>query len=256
MTVFTQIDWSRIAHRDFAQLSVGQIRDAVARGARGLKILKELGLEVRDSSGKLIAVNDSRLDPICEECAAIGIPVAIHTADPEAFFHPVDPTNERYEELTHRPEWSFCRPGFPGKASLLEAQTRLIARHPNTTFISLHVMSSAEDLDYASEALDRYPNVFVDFGARQGELGRQPRRAGRFFAQYQDRILFGTDHPVGEDMYRNYFRWLETDDEYFDYWRYPWQGRWKIYGLALSDRILEKVYRLNADRIFSEFRGL
>jgi len=228
----------------------------VARGARGLKILKDLGLEIRDASGKLVAIDDRRLDPIWEECAGIGIPVAIHSADPEAFFHPLGVANERYEELIAHPEWSFCKPGLPTKASLLEALHRLFARHPRAAFVSLHMMSSAENLDYLSTALDRHPNIFVEFGARQAELGRQPRRARRFFLKYQDRILFGTDHPIDVDMYRSYFRWLETDDEYFDYWGYPSQGRWKIYGLALPNGVLEKIYHLNAERVFSAFRGL
>ncbi len=256
LTVFTQIDWSRIADPEFAPLTVRQIRDAVARGARGLKILKDLGLQVRDGSGKLLTVDDPRLDPICEECAALGIPIAIHTADPEAFFHPLDTANERYEELLANPVWSFCAPGLPTRVSLLEAQQRLFARHPRTAFIALHVGSSAEDLAEVAHVLDRRPNVFVDFGARQNELGRQPRAARTFFEKHQDRILFGTDHPVAEAMYRSYFRWLETDDEYFDYWGYPRQGRWKIYGLALSDQILEKIYHLNAEKIFAAFRGL
>lgn len=254
--VFTQIDWSKIDDPNFSQLMVNQIRDAVARGARGLKILKEFGLEVRDKSGKLIAVDDPRMDPIWEECGRLGIPIAIHVTDPEAFFHPVDATNERYEELMRNPNWSFYGPKYPSKQAILEARDRVFAKHPNTTFISLHVGNWPENLDYVSDMLNRYPNVMVEFGAREAELGRQPRRAKRFFMEYQDRILFGTDKTASEAMYRNFFRWLETADEYFDYWGYPGQGRWKIYGLDLSDQVLEKVYHLNAERIFSRFKGL
>ena len=138
---------------------------------------------------------------------------------------------------------------------ILEAQKRVFAKHPNTTFIALHMASWSENLDYVSDLLNRLPNVVVEFGARQGELGRQPRRAARFFQEYQDRILFGTDYTVTEEMYRNHFRWLETGDEYFEHWDYPSLGRWMIYGLELPDEILEKVYHLNAERIFSQFKG-
>lgn len=254
--VFTQIDWSKINDPNFAQEIVEQIDDAVRRGARGLKVLKNLGLEVRDKSGKLVPVDDPRLDPIWEECGRLGIPVAIHVSDPEAFFLPVDRFNERYEELIHNPKWSFYGPQFPSKLELLEARDRMFARHPNTTFIALHVANWPENLDYVSALLDRLPNVMVEFGAREAELGREPRRARRFFLEYQDRILFGTDMTPSDGLYRNYVRWLETDDEYFDYWGYPEQGRWKIYGLALPDEVLEKVYHLNAERIFSGFKGL
>ena len=252
--VFTQIDWTRIDDPDFSRAMVTQLDDAVRRGARGLKVLKDLGLGVRDKSGRLIAVDDPRLDPIWEECGRLGVPVAIHVSDPEAFFHPVDNRNERYEELIEHPDWSFYGAQFPSKESILAARDRVFARHPNTTFIALHIANWPENLDYVSHMLDTVPNVMTEFGAREAELGRQPRRAREFFLKYQDRILFGTDNTIQEDMYRNHFRWLETGDEYFDYWGYPGQGRWKIYGMELPDSVLEKVYHKNAERLFREFK--
>jgi len=254
--VFTEMDWSKIDDANFSQEMVAQLDDAVARGARGLKILKDLGLGVRGKDGKLIAVDDPRLDPVWEECGRLGIPVSIHISDPEAFFHPVDARNERYEELIEHPDWSFYGPRFPSKESLLAARDRVFARHPNTTFVALHMANWPERLDYVSEVLDRYPNVILEFGARQAELGRQPRRAREFFLQYQDRIMFGTDNGMSEEMYRNHFRWLETSDESFDYWGYPGQGRWKIYGMELPDAVLEKVYHSNAERMLGQFRGV
>jgi predicted TIM-barrel fold metal-dependent hydrolase len=253
--VFTQIDWSKIDEPDFTQQMLRQLDDAVARGARGLKVLKDLGLGVRHKTGKLITVDDARLDPIWEECGRLGIPVSIHVTDPEAFFHPIDATNERYEELTEHPDWGFYGPQFPSKESIMAARDRMFARHPHTTFISLHLANWPENLDYVSHLLDTLPNVMVEFGAREAELGRQPRRARKFFVEYQDRIMFGTDNGVTEEMYRNHFRWLETGDEYFDYWGYPGQGRWEIYGMELPDAVLEKVYHSNAERIFKQFRG-
>ena len=252
--VFTQVDWSKIDDPNFSQEMVRQLDDAVKRGARGLKVLKDFGLQVRDKSGKLVAVDDPRVDPVWEECGRLGIPVAIHVTDPEAFFHPTDATNERYEELTEHPDWSFYDHGFPSKESIIAARDRMFAKHPHTTFISLHVANWPENLDYVSALLDRLPNVVVEFGAREAELGRQPRRAREFFTKYQDRILFGTDASPDPDMYRNHFRWLETADEYFDYWGYPAQGRWKIYGMQLPDSVLEKVYHRNAERIFAQFK--
>ncbi len=251
--VFTQIDWSKIDNPDFSNAMVEQIDDAVARGARGLKLLKDLGLGVRDKTGKLIAVDDPRLDPVWEECGRLGIPVFIHTGDPEAFFHPIDATNERYEELMEHPDWSFYGRDFPSLESLLEARNRVFAKHPHTTFVSLH-MGWPENLDWVSKMLDQHPNAMVEFGAREAELGRQPRRARELFLKYQDRIMFGTDNGLTEEMYRNNFRFLETADEYFDYWGAPGQGRFEISGLSLPDPVLEKVYHKNAERLFSQFK--
>jgi predicted TIM-barrel fold metal-dependent hydrolase len=254
--VFTQIDWSKIDDPNFSQLMVRQIDDAVARGARGLKILKELGLGVRDASGKLVPVDDPRLDPVWEECARLGIPVFIHVADPEAFFHPIDADNERYEELIEHPDWSFYGPQFPGMQELMAQRDRMFAKHPRTTFVALHFGSWPENLDFVEQTLEKFSNVMIETGAREGELGRQPRRVRRLFLKYPDRIMFGTDEGASEEMYHNYFRWLETEDEYFPYAQYPAQGRWMIYGLGLPDDVLEKVYHRNAERLFGQLKGI
>jgi predicted TIM-barrel fold metal-dependent hydrolase len=253
--VFMQLDWSKIDDPNFSAEMVAQLDDAVRRGARGLKVLKDLGLGVRDKSGKFIAVDDPRLDPVWEECGRLRIPVAIHTSDPEAFFTPADNHNERYEELHENPTWSFYGPKFPAKETLLAQRNHVFEKHPHTTFIALHVANWPENLDAVSAWLDKYPNMYVEFGARQAELGRQPRRSRKFFLDYQDRILFGTDSEPEEPMYASYFRWLETADEYFPYWGYPGQGRWEIYGMELPDSVLEKVYRKNAEMIFEQFMG-
>jgi len=254
--VFTQIDWSKIDDPNFSAEMVAQLDDAVRRGARGLKVLKDLGLGVKDKSGQFIAVDDPRLDPIWEECGRLGIPVAIHTSDPTAFFTPLDRHNERYEELNENPTWNFSGPQFPGKDKLLAERNHAIEKHPHTTFIALHIANWPENLDAVSAWLDKYPNMYVEFGAREAELGRQPSRSRKFFLGYQDRVLFGTDSEPREEMYANYFRWLETGDEYFPYAGYPGQGRWMIYGMQLPDAVLEKVYNKNAEKIFAQFKGM
>jgi predicted TIM-barrel fold metal-dependent hydrolase len=260
--VFTEPWFSRFTEPNYAQFQGEQIERAKKAGAKGLKVLKTLGLYLREqgATGPLVKVDDRRFDPMWEAAGAAGLPVAIHTSDPEAFFLPIDRFNERYEELSKHPDWSFHGKDFPSNRELHEARLRVVARHPKTHFVLLHVGNS-EDLAWVSEWLDKYPNTSVEFGARIGELGRQPRTARRFFDKYQDRILFGTDAtPHGtqtpqqlfnDALYEIYFRFLETEDEYFDYApsRLPPQGRWKIYGLGLPEAILRKVYYENASRV-------
>ena len=262
---FTEPSWNHVADPDYPRFQAEQIEQAHKAGARGLKLTKMLGLYLREqvTSGALIAIDDQRFDPMWETCAALEMPVAIHVSDPEAFFLPIDGLNERYEELHAHPEWSFYGGDFPSHAALLAARDRVLARHPATTFIGLHVGHNAENLSSVSQALDRFPNLYVELGARIGELGRQPRTARRFFENYQDRILFGTDaipspegdatpqQVFGDTLYEIYFRFLETEDDYFDYApaKTPPQGRWRIYGLGLPDSVLKKVYFENAAQI-------
>jgi predicted TIM-barrel fold metal-dependent hydrolase len=260
---FTEPRYADLNQPNYPREQAADIERAHQAGARGLKVLKTLGLYLREqiTSGPLVAIDDPRFDPMWEACAGTAIPVAIHVSDPEAFFLPTDRFNERFEELNNHPDWSFHGRDFPSNRQLLEARNRMFARHPKTTFVALHVGHNAEDLGYVSECLDRYPNMNVEIGARVGELGRQPRAARRFFDRYQDRILFGTDAiPHGTDtpqqvfnqaLYEIYFRFLETEDEYFDYAPAPVppQGRWRIYGVGLPEPILRKVYRDNAARL-------
>src|SRR4029078_2956462 len=126
--------------------------DAIARahrdGAKGLKILKTLGLYLRENitSGTLVKIDDRRFDPMWDTCGQLNIPVAIHVSDPVAFFTPTDRFNERYEELSNHPDWSFYDHDFPSNAELIEARNRMFARHPKTQFITLHVGNFSEDL--------------------------------------------------------------------------------------------------------------
>ena len=259
---FTEPSYPLFLDPQYPKLQAQAIEEAHKNGARGLKILKTLGLYLRSNitSGTLVKIDDPRFDPMWDMCGQLNMPVAIHVSDPIAFFSATDRFNERFEELNNHPDWSFHGGDFPTNAELLEARNRVFARHPKTRFIVLHVGNFAENLGNVSENLDRFKNVTVDIAARIGELGRQPRTSRAFFEKYQDRILFGTDAtPHGDEfpqqvfndkLYEIYYRFLETDDEYFDYApaKVPPQGRWRIYGINLPEPILRKVYYENAAR--------
>jgi predicted TIM-barrel fold metal-dependent hydrolase len=240
------MDWSGIERSDFTQLSLDRLERLVEHGVCGIKFWKDLGLTVRDADGSLLRIDDERLAPIFDKAAQLDIPVVFHTADPDAFFTPIDQYNERYEELAAHPDWSFY--GLPvTKSALLEQRDRVIARHPGTTFVGAHLAESSEDLGHVAKLLERHPNLYVDMSARTAELGRQPYTAREFLIKFADRILFGTDLVPEVAMYRLHYRFLETADEYFEYPSHASrQGRWNIYGLFLPADVLEKIYRGNA----------
>jgi len=251
--VFGGVDWAAWPQHgnSFGDYAATRFRQQVARGASGLKIWKPFGLHVKDQHGHLVAVDDERLIPLWETAGELNTPVIVHVADPAAFFDPLDATNERWEELNAHPDWHFPPDKFPAFMDIMNAFARVVKRHPNTTFIGAHVGCYAENLGWVRALLDDCPNFHVDISARLGELGRQPYSARKFFIDYADRILFGTDADASLDTYKLYYRFLETDDEYFSYNLSdpPGQGRWYVSGMYLPDQVLEQLYYKNAERI-------
>jgi predicted TIM-barrel fold metal-dependent hydrolase len=244
------MDWHDLAEPGFFGRSVERLERLVEHGARGIKVWRDLGLTLHDSDGSMLRVDDERLAPLFERAGELGVFVMFHTADPDAFFRPIDRFNERYEELSAHPDWSFHGSHFT-KAELMEQRNRVFARHQRTTFVGAHMAERPENLAEVARWLDEHPNFHVDISARTAELGRQPYTAREFFIRYADRVLFGTDLVPEERMYRLHFRFLETADEYFDYPSHASrQGRWQIYGLHLPDEVLRAVYRENALRLF------
>ncbi|MGB8984135.1 MAG: amidohydrolase family protein [Anaerolineales bacterium] len=253
--IFGGVDWSqwRTMGDTFPEWAAKRLRVQKERGAQGLKIWKPLGLHVVDQGGKLVDVDDERLIPIWETAGELKLPVLIHVADPVAFFDPVNETNERWEEIGEHPDWAFTSPPFPPFMHILNGLRNLVSRHRNTTFIGAHVGCYGENLGWVGEMLDECPNYFIDISARLGELGRQPYTARKFLIQYQNRVLFGSDMSPDLEAYRLYYRFLETDDEYFNYntSEVPAQGRWYVCGMYLPDDVLKKIYSENAKMVLS-----
>ena len=262
VVIFANINWKGSGHDDtpetwdcnqagFVRHTVHLLQEAVESGVGGLKLFKGFGLSHRNADGTLIQIDDERFDPIWKACGDLGIPVIIHTADPIAFFETIDETNERWEELSRHPEWSFPADKYPSYQSLISARNRVIARHPGTNFICAHVASSAHDLSLVASWLEEYDNMYVGFASRISELGRQPYTARRFLIRYADRVLFSTDGPWPEQRVKLYWRFLETNDEYFPYSEkeFPPQGLWQIYGVHLPEKVLRQIYYENAARI-------
>ncbi len=250
--VMTNIDVSTINDPDFSKKAVAQLREDVRNGAIGLKIFKDLGLVWRDKNNKLIPPDDPRFDPIWEACADLGVPVLIHVNDTMPFFDPVDRFNERYLSLTRDNRSSWYGKVDVSHDQLMPKFENIIAKHPRTTFIGAHVGMHYEHLYSAARWLDMYPNLYFDLAASFKHLGRQPYTARRFLMRYEDRILFGCDIgavPTPE-VYQYQFRVLETDDEYFEHVEPNAGLPWRMYGLYLPDKTLEKIYRLNAMKVY------
>jgi predicted TIM-barrel fold metal-dependent hydrolase len=247
---FALINFEEIDDERWSERETKQLEQSFQAGAKGLKFHKTLGLRYRYKDGRPMPVDDPKLDPIWELCAKYHRPVMIHTGDPAAFFTPLDRFNERWHELNANPQWLFYGPQYQPREKLFEQLNHVIAKHPKTTFICAHFGNNAEDLSTVGKWLDTYPNMYIDIDARISELGRQPYSARRFIIKYQDRVMFGTDTTPDREAYRVYYRFLETDDEYFDCSKsHHLQGFWMIYGIFLPPEVLAKVYHKNAEKI-------
>lgn len=251
--ILCNIDWKKIDDPTFAEDVAAYLKSAKQKGASGLKIFKDLGLTVKDKSGKLVPIDDPRLEALWKTCGELKMPILIHSGDPVAFFQPIDEHNERWMQLKRHPDWTFYGDGFPKWEQVLQQHVNVIQKHPQTIFISAHLANCGEDLQRLSGILDHCPNMYADISGRVAEIGRQPYSSRKFLIKYQDRIMFGTDrYPGRTDQERNsvYYRFLETDDEYFDYYNHPFptEGEWKIYGVFLPDEALRKIYHENAER--------
>jgi predicted TIM-barrel fold metal-dependent hydrolase len=245
--VFANINFSNIDDPDYPQRAAAEFAEDVRNGAQGLKIFKNFGMDLKDTKGQRIHVDDPRFDRLFELCGKLGTPVLIHTAEPKGLFQPMDKYNERWLELKQYPGRGRPSDRYPSWESLIAEQHALFARHPHTKFIDAHLGWLGIDLGSLGKLLDRLPNVYTEVSAVLEELGRQPRQARQFFLKYQDRIMFGKDTWRASE-YPTYYRVFETADEYFDSDR-KYHGIWKLYGMDLPDEVLKKLYYKNALRV-------
>jgi uncharacterized protein len=232
----------------WAERAVADLEASIAAGAVGVgEIPKSFGLTIKKADGTRLRLDDPELDPVWDACARLGIPVFIHTADPEQFFEPIDYNNERWLELALFPNRRYPPDRFPRFEELMAERDNLFRKHPRTTFVAAHMGWHANDLGRLGKMLDAMPNVYTEVGAVLYDIGRQPRGAHDFFVKYQNRILFGKDSFQPEE-YPYYWRVFETRDDYFDYYR-NYHAFWKLYGIDLPDSVLKKVYFENALKI-------
>ena len=266
MVYFPAPDFRDVAP-GFGERMADELERKVHAGAGGLKIFKSLGLHEKDAEGRLIPVDDPRLDPLWARAGELGVPVLIHSSDVLAHFQPLDEHNEQREALTRFPDWHVYGDQFPGHDDLLEQRNRVIARHPGTTFIGAHVGMYYERLDIVDAWLDHFPNFYVDTAASIVQLGSHPLDQVRaFFSKHQDRIVFGTDlvlggfadkdegrpwefKRIGYDYSQVDRLYYETNERQLRHPGYPVFGDWLVDGIGLPQEVLDKLYVENAWRL-------
>ncbi len=251
--VFANLSFNDIDEPGYGKRAAARLVEDVKNGAQGLKIFKNVGMDLKYKDGRRVHVDDPELDPVWAKCGELGIPVLIHIAEPAVFFDPIDKYNERWLELKQFPQRARPPEKYPTFETLMTERNTMFGKHPKTNFIVAHLAWHGNDLERLGKLFDKYPNVYVDNAAVLAELGRQPYSAHDFHIKYQDRIVFGKDiYEVNE--YKWYFRAMETRDEYFAYYRKR-HAFWNIYGFDLPDEVLKKVYYKNALKLVPDMKA-
>ena len=228
-------------------------------GAKGVGELGDKGRGEYYSSpvqGIGLHINDERMDPLLSECGRLHMPVSIHVADPIWMYLPMDVHNDG---MMNAYSWRIeLQEGMLNHAELLRTLEQAVQKHPDTIFIACHFANCTHDLQIFGDMLDKYSNLYGDISSRLKEIATVPRYAATFIEKYQDRLLFGSDvgyditKPLkyATDIYEISFRLLESSDEHI-YMHDLFKYHWPLYGLHLSDQVLKKLYKENAQKIFS-----
>lgn len=243
-TLWCGFDLTGIDQPGFAARAVTELERCHRAGAKGVGELSDKGRGLSGAPG--VHCDDPRLDPLFKKCAELKMPVNIHIGEDQWMYEPMD---EHNDGLMNAYKWRIPEsPEVLGHAEVLATLPRMLKKHPGTTIIACHFANCCADLNALGVMFDEFPNLYADIGARFGEIAPIPRFMQKFFAKYQDRLLYGTDVGNDVEMYCTSFRLLESEDEHF-YPVYFGKYHWAFHGFALPDEILKKLYRENALRI-------
>lgn len=249
----TTFDPYKFDSSTFTADAIKQLDRDFAAGALAVKIWKNIGMEIKDGSGKYVFADNAKFDPIYKDIEAHGKTLLSHQAEPNVAWGPPDPSDPSWSYYQENPQWYVAnKPGFPSKQTILEARDHILAKHPKLRMVGVHLGSMEKDLDDIARHLDQYPNFAIDMAARMDYLMlTPPDKVRAFLIKYQDRVLYGTDLDLHEDAkvdetlqewrstYARDWRFLATDE------MFTFEGK-PVHGLNLPRPVLEKIFRGNA----------
>jgi hypothetical protein len=249
---------------DWVERIIAYLDGAIAKGAVAVKVWKNIGMDLRDKDDRLVMIDDPKFDPIFRHIADKGIRLIGHLGEPKNCWLPLEEMTVKNDQnyFRNHPEYHmFLRPEMPTYEQQMAARDNMLARNPKLPFIGAHFGSIEWSIDELGKFLDRFPQASVDTAARMGQLQYQSNqdrdKVIAFLTKYQDRILYGTDFSIAPDAIasdahqRARERWL-MDWRYFntaDEFAVPELDD-KVRGLALPKAIVEKIYRLNSEKLF------
>lgn len=244
--LFCGFDYTGYEDADFAAKAVKELERCYKVGARGVGELGDKGSGLfysKPSPAYGMHIDDERMKPLIEKCGELNMPISIHVAEPIWMYQPMDSTNDG---LMNAFKWRLDnKENIKDHSEMIKTLENAVKNHPDTKFIACHYANSSYDLSILGALFDQYPNLYADISARYAETATIPRYVNRFFTQYADRLVYGTDMGTSKEMYQTTFRILESADEHF-YDHSLFSYHWALNGYNLSQEVLEKVYRANA----------
>ena len=253
-SVWCGFDFTGYDQPGFGPAAVAELERCFKAGAEGVGEMgdKGKGLFYTTPAAWGVHFDDPRMDPLLEKCGELGMPVSIHVADPMWMYEPMDQFNDG---LMNAYQWRLDnQTNILSHAELLGTLERAARKHPRTLLVACHFANCCYDLARLGAMFEGCPNLYADISARFAETAAIPRAAAKFYQKYQDRLVYGTDMGRSKEMYQTTFRILEKEDEHFYDWD-QFSYHWPLYGLGLSDDVLRKVYRENAQAVLRKARA-
>ena len=247
---------------DYADKVIEGLKKDFADGAIACKVFKRLGMKLQDAQGKYAQIDDPIFDPIFSWLEAEGHTLLVHVADPIGRWKPLDEKDPYFEYFEKTPEGQMCnREGVPHHSDILAARDRVIERHPKLRVVGAHLGSLEHDLDALAKLLDKYPNFAVDTSGVRRIVslfltGRD--KVWEFFIKYQDRIMYGSDRSVRDQLEMSEEKFQESFGELKEAFQSGWDyyttdktftlKGYEVRGLGLPQDVLKKLFYTNAKK--------
>jgi predicted TIM-barrel fold metal-dependent hydrolase len=246
--------------------TVSHLDSTVELGAIAVKFWKNIGMDFRDSSGKLIMIDNPKFDTIFKHLREHYIPVIGHQGEPRECWLPFDKMviRDLKEYFKEHPQYHmYLHPDMPSYEDQMNARDKMLEKNKNMIFMGCHLASLEWSVDELAKFFDKFPNAVADIAARMNQLQYQTKvdrdKVIRFFDKYQDRILYGTDITFDSSANFQAIK-QEAHKVWLEDWKFlatdsvmtikDFDGEFK--GLMLPRKIIDKIYRLNAERIFTK----
>ncbi len=259
---FDTTNWD---NSDWSNRTIEQLQNSIFEGAVSVKLWKNIGMTVRDRSGRFIMVDDPKMDPVIDFIMKKGLPVTAHLGEPKNCWLPLDQmtvsSDRSYFEAN--PQYHMhLHPEYPSYDDQINARDNLLVKNPGLKFVGAHLGSLEWSVDELAKRLDKFPDMGVDLAERIVHFQYQSLagydKVRDFCIKYQDRLLYATD--IVDDGSR-------TPEEMMVHIHNIWATDWKYFttddemtslsikspfkGLHLPKEVVNKIFSGNAVKYYS-----